>query len=339
MTHEFKKIIESGIQNREKGIKSVLATVVALDGSSYRKPGVRMLLGEDGSMTGAVSGGCVEKEVFLRAQSVFRNNQTKVMTYDGRYRLGCEGILYILLEPFFVTGDLEELFISNFRKRENFVLESFFRKEEVQSSEMGSIVHFKNGNSATFSKSFQLKNLEEFSVFGQEMKPLFKMIIIGAEHDAVQMCSAAAFTGWEVNVIASPKDPRTKENFPGATELLHLTPEETRLLPIDEETAVVLMNHNYAKDLKFLLAIKDKNPVYIGLLGAVKRREQLFNELIELHPEIDAAFLDKIHGPAGLDIGAITPQEIAVSIISEILTILRKKEAIFLKNKQDRIHN
>ncbi|GHA48153.1 xanthine dehydrogenase [Salinimicrobium marinum] len=339
MTHEFKKIIESGVRNREKGIKSVLATVVALDGSSYRKPGVRMLLGEDGSMTGAVSGGCVEKEVLLQAQMVFQNNQAKMMTYDGRYRLGCEGILYILLEPFAVTGDLQEIFSSTFRERKSFVLESFFKKEDFQSVEMGSLVHFGNGKTSAFSDVFQLKDLENFLVFEQEMKPPFKMIIIGSEHDAVQMCSAAALMGWEVQVIASPKDPRSIENFPGAGEVLHLTPEETTMLAVDEETAVILMNHNYARDLQFLLAIKDKSPVYIGLLGAVKRREQLFNELIEFHPEIDYTFLDKIHGPAGLDIGAITPQEIAVSILSEILTVLRKKDAVFLKNKQDKIHN
>ena len=339
MTHEFKKIIESAIRNRKKGIRNVLATVVALDGSSYRKPGVRMLLGEDGSMTGAVSGGCVEKEVLLQAQTVFENNQAKVMTYDGRYRLGCEGILYILLEPFIVTGDLQELFSLNIRERKSFVLESFFKKEEFQSAEMGSVVHLENGVTKTFFDAVQPNDRKDFLVFEQEMKPLFKMIIIGSEHDAVQMCSAAALMGWEVHIIASPKDPRTKENFPGATEVLHLTPEETKLLPVDEETAVILMNHNYARDLKFLLAIKDKNPVYIGLLGAVKRREQLFNELIKFHPDIDYTFLDKIHGPAGLDIGAITPQEIAVSILSEILTVLRKKQAVFLKDKQDKIHN
>ncbi len=80
--------------------KAVLASVVALEGSSYRRPGVRMLLLEDGHMTGAVSGGCVEKEIFRQSESVFRTGIPKMMTYDGRYRLGCEGILYILLEPF-----------------------------------------------------------------------------------------------------------------------------------------------------------------------------------------------------------------------------------------------
>ena len=338
MTHEFQNIIRNSILNRSKGLKSVLATVVALDGSSYRKPGVRMLIAEDGTMTGAVSGGCVEKEVLVQAQPVFASNRAKIMTYDGRYRLGCEGILYILLEPFELE-DLQEIFAANFDQRKGFVIDSFFEKEEIESFEMGSVVHFEDGTTASFSPHREVRENRELLIFRQEMKPLFRILIIGAEHDAVQMCSAASLLGWEVEVIASPKDPRTKANFPGAAQVLHITPQEAKDLDMDAETAVILMNHNYATDLKFLLSLKDKDPVYIGLLGAVKRREQLFNELIELHPEIDDAFLDRIHGPAGLDIGAITPQEIAVSIIAEILALIRKKEAWSLRRKQDKIHN
>lgn len=339
MTHEFRKILANGVRNRERGLKSVLASVVALDGSSYRKPGVRMLIAEDGTMTGAVSGGCVEKEVLLQAESVFKDNKAKIMTYDGRYRLGCEGILYILLEPFDVSGQVNEQFGKVFRERKSFLIESYFTKKETRSSQMGSVAEFQDGTKIKFSDHFETKASEQLSVFSQKMKPLFKMLIIGAEHDAVQLCSAASLLGWEVSLLAPPNDPRTKEDFPGAQEVLHITPGETDELKIDRETAVILMNHNYARDLKFLLAIKDKDPVYIGLLGSVKRREKLFHELIEHHPEISDSLLDKIHGPAGLNIGAITPQEIAVSILAEILTVIREKEAIPLKQTRGKIHN
>ena len=114
MTHELKQIIQVALQNQALGRQSVLATVVDLEGSSYRKPGVRMLLTDDGTMTGAVSGGCVEKEVLRRAQSVFDTNASKVMVYDGRYRLGCEGSLYILIEPFFVSEALKNAFFSEY---------------------------------------------------------------------------------------------------------------------------------------------------------------------------------------------------------------------------------
>ena len=104
MIHELKEIINQALANQQKGLKNVLATVVYLEGSSYRKPGVRMLISEDLNTVGAVSGGCVEKEIIHRANSVFLNNQSKIITYDGRYKLGCEGILYILLEPFFISN-------------------------------------------------------------------------------------------------------------------------------------------------------------------------------------------------------------------------------------------
>lgn len=338
MTHELRELLRVSLQNREKGITNVLASVVALDGSSYRKPGVRMLISEDGTMTGAVSGGCVEKEVLLQAGYVFEHNKPLIMAYDGRYRLGCEGILYILIEPFTVSGELEKLFENHFRERKEFWLHSFYRQQEGMFSGAGSVVEFEDGSRFSFLDTV-IEEQPGFSVFTQGMKPLFKLLIIGCEHDAVQMCAAASFLGWEVNVIASPRDPRTKESFPGAEELHHMNPEEVKGFAIDRQTAVILMNHSYAKDLQFLLALKEKDPVYIGLLGSAKRREKLFHELIELHPEINDRFLDKIHGPAGLDIGAVTPQEIAVSITSEILTVIRDKEAFPLRQKQGRIHN
>ena len=130
MLHEFKDIIRSANLAKDNGIKTVLASVVALEGSSYRKPGVRMSIQENGKMIGAVSGGCVEKEVLRQALSVFETNTPKLMVYDGRYRLGCEGILYILIEPF----DPEKEFFAAFEEqcisRKSFTISSTFSKEE-----------------------------------------------------------------------------------------------------------------------------------------------------------------------------------------------------------------
>lgn len=100
MTHELKKIFQVFTSSSAASDTFVLATVVALEGSSYRRPGVRMLISKNGRTLGAVSGGCVEKEIIRQSVSVFEDGIPKMMTYDGRYRLGCEGILYILIEPF-----------------------------------------------------------------------------------------------------------------------------------------------------------------------------------------------------------------------------------------------
>ena len=106
MTHEFKEIIESYLVAKQQGIPAVMATVVDVEGSSYRRPGVGMLLLQNGVTKGAVSGGCVEKEVFRQAQSVFETGVPKIMTYDGKYRLGCEGLLYILIETFDINEEI-----------------------------------------------------------------------------------------------------------------------------------------------------------------------------------------------------------------------------------------
>lgn len=338
MTHEFKNIVKAGLSASKNGLKSVLASVVALDGSSYRRPGVRMLILENENMIGAVSGGCVEKEILIQSQSVFRTGQSKIMTYDGRYRLGCEGVLYILIEPF----EPSETFVSAFTKclnqRQSFEVLSYFEKKESVNPDYGSFVKIADKLYAlnTSKKHFEKPKL---SVFKQYMPPCFKLMIVGAEHDAVQLCQYAALTGWEVTIIAGVKEHKSIQDFPKAHALQVTTPETLDVSHIDNQTAVVLMTHNFAYDLRYLVALKDTNPNYIGLLGPSKRRDDLLSQLIEYCPELSDAFLESIHGPAGLNIGSETPQEIAISIVSEILAFTRKQHPLSLNQKTGRIHS
>ena len=99
------------------------------------------------------------------------------------------------------------------------------------------------------------------------------------------------------------------------------------------------MSHNFANDLKYLLELKGTNPIYLGLLGPSKRREKLLSQFIEYSSEIEESFIENIYGPAGLNIGAETPQEIAVSIISEILSVVRQQTPMSLKEKRSGIHS
>ena len=335
MTHELKKIIQAYIVADKSGLKTVLATVVALEGSSYRRPGVRMLIREDGKTTGAVSGGCVEKEIIRQADGVFNSSSAKTMTYDGRYRLGCEGVLYILIEPFLPSTTFLEAFINQIEVRESFKIVSYFERLDKSSHTYGS-VFFMNKMEYDVRTSFT-KN-KEIEVFEQQMKPCFKLIIFGSEHDAVQLCSYAALTGWEVDVVASPTEGKEVTDFPGAQKLLHIEPEDYPTVDINKYVAVVLMTHSYVKDLKFLMRIKDSKPAYIGLLGPQQRREKLLNELIENNSDIALSFIENIHGPAGLNIGSETAQEITIAILAEILAVTRNREPILLKNKEGNIH-
>ena len=339
MIHELKEIINQAVINQQKGLKNVLATVVYLEGSSYRKPGVRMLISEDLKSVGAVSGGCVEKEIIYRAQTVFADNKPKIITYDGRYKLGCEGLLYILIEPFLLSNQFTSQFSEANSNRETIKIESYFTKENEAFGNFGSVVSFNNKEQFSFSESFKHSNKNEVSVYTQILQPSFKLIIIGGEHDAVKLCKVGATLGWEIDVITSVKDSKQITDFPGANSVIGDSPETIQFTNIEENTAIVIMNHSYVQDLKYVVKLATHTPKYIGILGAPKRRERLFNELFEILPDIDDQFVDNIYTPAGLHIGAQTPEEIAVSIVAEILSVIRKKEPFSLRKITSKINS
>lgn len=338
MTHEFKHLIDVAWSWQQKNKKSVLATVVCLEGSSYRSTGVQMLIGAFGEMIGAVSGGCVEKEVYRQAESVFKTEIPKVMTYDGRYRLGCEGVLYILLEPLVVTEALYRAIEACFRYRKIFQSTSYFKPEYSQDSAYGTVLEIEN-TTYSLRTSFSEKVANHLQKFKRQFQPVFQLYIFGAEHDAVQLCELANKIGWEVHIIASPDEQKTKAYFKGATSLSAPFMETIDVSNIGEHTAVVLMSHSLNKDVQYLLALKDTRPDYIGMLGSSKRRERIFSEFLNVSPDTPYEFLESIHGPTGLNIGAETPAEIALSVIAEILSVIRKTEVMPLREKTGRIHD
>lgn len=337
MTHEFKAILHKAYANQKKGGLQVLATVVYLEGSSYRKPGVRMLICENGEMTGAVSGGCIEKEVQNQAETVFKTQVPKIMTYDGRYRLGCEGILYILIEPFYVSDLLFDTLSICIEDRMSFKITSYFNKLEEPSEHFGSIIQFENHEVLTLRPKFESSKTQDLYIFSQTLQACFRLLIFGGEHDAVKLCAMASLVGWDVEIITSIKDPKSLVDFPGAKSVIAQSPELYEI-NIDQETAVVLMNHNYVLDLKYLIKLEALKPKYIGILGSSKRRETLKNELLDYCPEATESFLETIYSPAGLDLGSISPEEIALSILAEILAITRHKEPKSLKTFAGKIH-
>ncbi|MGW8317426.1 MAG: XdhC family protein, partial [Bacteroidales bacterium] len=140
MTHEIKFLFETLSRWQKTGKKAVFVSVVALDGTSYRRPGVRMVINEDGVSAGAVSGGCVEDEIIRQAQSVFEKGRTKMMTYDGRLRIGCEGILYLLIEPVLLSDHLQKEFMKALKERRPFQMDSFYIREVGENDRMGSLV-------------------------------------------------------------------------------------------------------------------------------------------------------------------------------------------------------
>lgn len=335
MTHELKYILKTAYSWQEKGIKSVLASVVDLEGSSYRRPGVRMLISESGQAIGAVSGGCVEKDVHFQARSVFIDGKPKMMTYDGRLRLGCEGIIYILIEPFNPETGLEASFKTAIENRKFIDVKSYYQKEVGIFDGIGTMIQLQE-NSFFISKGNTIN--QSLPCFVQNLPPLFQLFIFGAEHDAVQLSKAASNLGWDVTVYASADEQKSIEYFTGASKFLKPLYEDIDGSKIDNQTAVVLMTHSFNKDVQYLLALKNTYPAYFGLLGPSHRKERLINQFLEFVPDIDYEFIDQLKGPAGIDLGAETASEIALSILSEILSVIRNINPIALKDKTGKIH-
>ncbi|WP_068475098.1 XdhC family protein [Saccharicrinis aurantiacus] len=340
MTHEFQKILKAYQLFKSQNIKCVLATVVALDGSSYRKPGVSMLIAQNDCMVGAVSGGCVEKEVLREAQEVFKTSEPKMMTYDGRYRLGCEGTLYLLIEPFTIQDEvllsIEALIVN----RKPFVIKHFYQRELASVNGLRSFIQIEDSlHCFDANYNFELDEYGSSLVLEQVKSAKFQLIIFGSEYDAVVLSEMASKLGWDVLIVSTPFDAYSRNNFPEATDVIQATGEQFNAEIIDANTALILMTHNYAKDLSYLMAIQHTKACYIGLLGSVGRREKLINDFLIQTNSLDEAFLDLLHGPAGLNIGAETPEEIALSICSEIVAVQRNKNAHPLKELMGNIHS
>ncbi len=212
----------------------------------------------------------------------------------------------------------------------------FYRREEGVFPDIGSFVII------LMIIRFPLSELKDLNSsqhqFNQELAPCFRLIIFGAEHDAVQLCQLAAKTGWEVDVVSGVSEPKTIENFPGAQNFVSTSAESYDLSTIDSDTAIMVMTHSFSNDLKWLLALKESQPAYLGLLGPVKKRESLISSLLEYEPDLSESFINSIHGPAGLNIGSVTSQEIAISIIAEILAVKRNQTPMSLKEKTGNIH-
>ena len=335
MTHEILTLLETAQRWHAQGKRLVLTTVVSLEGSSYRRPGVRMLIADSNEMCGAVSGGCVEKEVLYKAQSVFSKGIPKIMSYDGRYRLGCEGILYLLIEPLHVSESLAIL-LESINSRISFNCVSIYSLSEGEDTSLGSQFII-DSVMIPVQKNYQPS--EEIQLcFEQEFPPLFQLYIFGSEHDAVALCRMASEMGWRVTIIAAPDEAKTIDFFPDAYELLTLTFAEIESYSFDSDTAIVLMSHSFNKDVQYLIALAEVKPIYFGLLGPSKRREQLIHEFLNHKPETTTDFLDQLYGPAGINLGAENAHEISISIIAEILSVTRNQKPSPLREKKGRIH-
>ena len=373
---EISDIIRSYEAALLAGKRMALATVVHVEGSSYRRPGARMLVTDDGQLTGAISGGCLEGDALRKALLAISQQKNKLVTYDTTddndttlgVQLGCNGIVHILFEP--ILSDQPdhpiELLKKVSEKRQNAVLATLFSLHSRTGSQPGTCflhletdqIDITNTADSTFSQTLSAeanhaKNIQdsffkEFHMNGQKLTGFIEylktppsLVIAGAGNDTIPLMEMAHVLGWDITVVDGRAGHATKQRFPKANKVLVARSNEVLAhIQPDRQTFFVLMTHNYNYDLTLLKQlIEVEDCIYIGTLGPKKKLERMYNDLRLEGIEVTEKQKTKIFGPTGLDIGAETSEEIALSVLAEIKAVITDRKGVFLREKSEPIHN
>lgn len=290
----------------------VLATVVATAGSTYRKPGARMLLMGDGSFIGLLSGGCLESDLQIHAREVLESGAARAVDYDTRgpddilfgVGAGCEGTMRVLLEPAGPMSPAEAALAAAGRATRLGESTSLVMVHDSAQMRLG-----------TYSNPRDLPADERSRAFVQRLAPPPHLLICGAAPDAEAVVSTARALGWRVSVVDHRPAYVLAARFAGAE--LHIASPKTLRTEIDLTRchAAVVMSHHLPSDEAYLRELAAAGvPAYVGLLGPKSRRSRLAQEL---GPLVDS-LSGRIRGPVGLDIGATTPEGIALAIVGQI---------------------
>ncbi|TVP50178.1 MAG: XdhC/CoxI family protein [Mongoliibacter sp.] len=364
---EITQIIASYQNCKESGKQTALATVVKVDGSAYRRPSARMLVTEDGELTGAISGGCLEGDALRKAQSVIFQQRSMIVTYDTTDEddqkfgvgLGCNGIIQVLIEPVdysSATNPVELLKIA-IRDRNLKILITVFSLKNARAEQIGTqllfdqessvgnkknipdkiLNHILDNNNYIFeNQSNKILDFDEHFIFFECIKAPIHLLLFGAGNDTVPLSKIADILGWELTLIDGRSSYASQSRFPTAKKIIVTTADEAvSKLTFDSQTVALLMTHNFEYEVMVLKGLLEKTIPYIGILGPKKKRLKLMERLVN---EGVVPNQQHIYGPMGLDIGAEGSEEIALSVFAEIKAVLSQKSSGFLRDKDGPIH-
>lgn len=347
------------------GERAALATVIAVDGSSYRRPGARMLVMESGRWTGGISGGCLEGDALQKAKRAMLQNQASIVVYDTREEdehqigvgLGCNGRIEILMAPIppaGTPGNPIAVWEEILHCREPQILVSIVSAPaDDPGPAPGAMLHWSEPDAmpaqiaaapyaetlreavarARQSGKSELMSSGEYQAFVEVWTPPLHLAVFGGHYDVFPMVRLARELGCTVSVTANLQ--KVNRDFIAGAGHFH---QQGREFPaVDVHTAIILMAHDYATDLDNLRRALQTGAPYIGLLGPRSRTERMCAALADEGLPIDA-HLDRIFGPAGLDIGAASPETIALSILAEIQTRFSGRKGGFLRLRQGPVY-
>jgi xanthine/CO dehydrogenase XdhC/CoxF family maturation factor len=347
-----------------------LATIVSVRGSTYRRPGARLLVPEVGQAVGNLSGGCLEGDVEEVAREVMASGHARLKTYDltaedeavWGWGLGCNGTIEVFIEPAAraaETADLLRTALETSRSlavatviesgsagiepgrrlvlypsgaREGSLGESSLDEAAASACERGLVAGITDVVEVDFPGG-------RARLFVEVLKPPLRLLVCGAGHDAIPLVAQASNLGWRVEVIDDRAAFLESHRFPGAQNFVDTKPGEaaSRTDP-DRSTYVVVMSHNYLRDRAYLKSFLASEAAYIGMLGPRARLSRLLDDLASegLRPTGDQ--LARVYGPAGLDLGGEGPEEVAAAIVAEVLAMSRGRQAGPLRSREGPIH-
>lgn len=360
---EISRIVEVFEQIDFTQRKAALATVVWVEGSSYRRPGARMLITDDGRWEGAISGGCLEGDALRKARQVMLDQEPIVVTYDTMddgansfgVGLGCNGIIDVLIEPIDPNSPQNPVvLLKEFtRQRDVRVLATVLKSDNIQPGNRFILTESQRTVIPTWLRAdmeevyqqgkpltrLYQQDGKQTEVFIERIDPGIELVIFGAGYDVIPVAKLARDLGWQVTVTDDCIAHLAPKRFPVATCVLHADREVVLdKLTITNRTAAVLMSHNFNYDRAVLQALLATDVPYIGMLGPRKRFDKMQSEFEKDGLHFSQAALNRVHAPIGLDLGAETPDEIALSIMAEIKAFFTKGAGGFLKDKTGPIH-
>lgn len=326
---ELRRILEAIEERRASGEPMALATIVATSGSTYRHAGARLFIPANGEPIGNLSGGCLEDDVARIGRDVMGTGEPRLASFDltadddavWGYGLGCNGSFEVFVE--LTAGALAT---ADALRHERGLLTTVITGPDAGS-------HRFQADAPDFD-SPRVTEEDGGRVLQEPILPPMRLIVCGAGHDTIPLVRQAAELGWRVTVADVRRALLNTDRFPNASDFCDADPDAAAAaMGPDARTAVILMSHNYLRDIAYLGSFLGGQLAYLGVLGPRGRTEQMLGELGQ------SEALDRLHAPAGLDIGAEGPEEVARAIVAEILSVTRGRTGGPLRDRHGPIHD
>lgn len=347
-----------------RGERMSLATIVAVRGSTYRRPGARLLVPEEGTPIGNISGGCLEGDVADVARVVMREGVPRIASWDlttdddevWGLGLGCNGAIEVFIEPAERAAEVAGVLRAAMAERRPLAMivaidgpaagsRILVRPDGSTEGSLGSADADRKGASigerALAEGRSMTAEVGPGRVFVEVLEPTMRLLVCGAGHDAVPVVAAAAALGWETWIADDRPDLLSHDRFPDATGFIGIDrPDQVDVrASLDAWTHAVVMSHALHRDRDYLRALLQTPVSGISMLGPALRTTGLIDDLRAAGLMIGESELARIHSPAGLDLGAEGPEEIAASIVSEVIAVRHGRRGGFLRDRTGPIHD